>query len=100
MIKGHIGASGPPVVTLQVVGTTGRTTTLEGILGRGFDGFLSQTVYLYGLIAFYHRPAEPLESPWDDDSRAQRWYYGHRHPCSRSVSHSACGSDRPPWRTC
>jgi clan AA aspartic protease len=40
MIEGRIRESGTPVVTLQVMGTGGRTATVEGILDTGFDGFL------------------------------------------------------------
>ena len=39
MIEGRIGESGTPVVSLQVMGTGGRTATIEGILDTGFDGF-------------------------------------------------------------
>ena len=52
MIEGHIGESETPVVTLQVIGTGGRTATIEGILDTGFESFLSSNVNLYGLIAF------------------------------------------------
>jgi len=40
MIEGRIGESGTPVVTLQVMGTGGRTATIAGLFDTGFDGFL------------------------------------------------------------
>src|SRR5437763_1346388 len=69
MIAGRFGETGPPVVTLQVMGTGGLTATIVGILDTDFIGLLPSNAEQYRLVPLLQVYVLAASLPWYNRNR-------------------------------